>query len=62
MNLDQLREFCALHWNPIGVPMEPKATESELGYPPLPSNEYDAYLSEMLRLLGQGGFTEELAR
>jgi hypothetical protein len=40
--------------------MEPVATENQLGYPPLPANEYDAYLSELLRLIGQGASPEDL--
>lgn len=60
LSIEDLRQLCAAHWNPIGVPMSNVATEASLGYRPLPADEYDRYLSHMLILLAQGASDGEL--
>ena len=58
--LTELRRLCATHWNPIGVPMANVTTAEELGYPPLPEDEYAGYLLRLERLAIGGASLQEL--
>ncbi|CAN7190473.1 hypothetical protein [Mesorhizobium sp. LjNodule214] len=57
----EMRDLCARHWNPIGVPMANIATSSELGFRPLPQDEYDTYLLHVIRLVGNGASPRQVA-
>jgi hypothetical protein len=59
MQLEEMRILCAKHWNPIGIPMESSVASREPGFRPLPSDElpsdeYDSYLMQIMRLLVEG--------
>ncbi|RWM74118.1 hypothetical protein [Mesorhizobium sp.] len=61
MQLDEMRILCAKHWNPIGIPMENVATSNELGFRPLPEDEYDSYLQQIMRLIVDGASPNEIS-
>jgi hypothetical protein len=54
MKLETLRAICALHWNPIGIPMNSECLSESLKYKTLPTNEYDGYLNHVLRMIESG--------
>lgn len=56
----QLRDACARLWNPIGVPMANTTSKEELGYPPMPEDEYDAYLNLLASMIRGGASIDEL--
>lgn len=58
--MKKLRELCAAHWNPIGVPMELEVGAKTLLDRPLPDDEYDNYLAEVREMLGSGAADAEV--
>ncbi|WP_156678536.1 hypothetical protein [Sphingomonas profundi] len=62
MSLDRLRQLCAEHWNPIGVPMAGSPEAAGLPFPPLPSDEYDTYLRRVEQMLDVNYSAEEISR
>ena len=56
----KLRDACARLWNPIGVPMANVSSREELGYPPMPEDEYDAYLYGLVSRIRSGASFDEL--
>ena len=60
MSLDELRDLCAKHWNPMSIPMANTTTEEKLGFRPLPVDEYDSYLSHAQNLLESGASSGEI--
>ncbi|MER8405081.1 MULTISPECIES: hypothetical protein [unclassified Mesorhizobium] len=61
ISLAEMRDLCARHWNPIGIPMASIATSSDLGFRPLPEDEYDTYLRHIVRLVGDGASPKQVA-
>jgi hypothetical protein len=61
MQIVQLRELCALYWNPIGVPMANVATQEQLGFRPMPEDEYDTYLLHVDALMREGATRDQIA-
>lgn len=51
VKLEQVRLLCAQLWNPIGVPMANVASKEQLGFPPLPTDEYDTYLLKIIEMI-----------
>ncbi|MER8723892.1 hypothetical protein [Mesorhizobium sp. M1027] len=61
ISLAEIRDLCARHWNPIGIPMANMETSSELEFRPLPENEYDTYLHHIIRFVGDGASPKQVA-
>ncbi|MER9231384.1 hypothetical protein NKI56_04630 [Mesorhizobium sp. M0622] len=61
MQLEEMRILCAKHWNPIGIPMESTATSREPGFRPLPADEYDNYLLQIMRLVVDGADPRQIS-
>jgi hypothetical protein len=60
LDIAELRVLCARYWNPIGVPMEISATKDELGFRPLPADEYDGYLLHIASMVDAGAPSSEM--
>ncbi|MGX8011340.1 hypothetical protein ACVDG8_021425 [Mesorhizobium sp. ORM8.1] len=60
ISLAQMRDLCAIYWNPIGIPMANLASSSELRSRPLPEDEYDIYLLHVIRLVSDGASPLEI--
>ncbi|TIQ22805.1 MAG: hypothetical protein E5X51_03820 [Mesorhizobium sp.] len=54
MDIGELRQLCAEYWNPIGVPMSNSKQQNSAFHRPLPEDEYDTYLVELLRMMKEG--------
>ncbi|MER8386972.1 hypothetical protein NKJ46_28215 [Mesorhizobium sp. M0166] len=62
ISLAEIRDLCARHWNPIGIPMANLAPSSEPRFRrPLPADEYDTYLLHVIRLVGDGASPSQVA-
>jgi hypothetical protein len=59
-DLSQLRDLCAKHWNPIGVPMLNEGRAGEGDFRPLPEDEYDTYLLHVQSMLETGSAPNEI--
>lgn len=62
MDIEKLRYLCDKYWNPIGVPMGIPTNDTDLGYPPLPADEYDQYLSVVYNMLVVGDDEKEIIK
>ncbi|WP_434724428.1 hypothetical protein [Mesorhizobium sp. RIZ17] len=60
ISLTQMRDLCAIHWNPIGMPMANLVRSSELRSRPLPEDEYDTYLLHVIRLVRDGATPSQI--
>ncbi|MDX8478316.1 hypothetical protein RFN28_07455 [Mesorhizobium sp. VK24D] len=61
IQLEEMRLLCAKHWNPIGIPMSNVPTSDELGFQPLPEDEYDSYLQQVMRLVVEGASAGQIS-
>jgi hypothetical protein len=57
-DLIAIRQLCAEHWNPIGIPMANSAAINSPAFPGWPEDEYDNYLLYAAGLISSGSSLE----